>query len=64
MLTGRRAFAGATRSDTIVAVLDREPDWSALPDGYVAVNPAAAAALPQKDPRRRLRDIGDARTRS
>ena len=29
-LTGRRAFAGATRSDTIAAVLDREPNWSAL----------------------------------
>ena len=30
MLTGRGAFA-ATPSDTIAAILDREPDWSALP---------------------------------
>jgi len=31
MLTGGRAFPGATVSDTIVAVLTREPDWDALP---------------------------------
>ena len=31
MLTGRRAFAGGTMSDTIAAILQREPDWSALP---------------------------------
>ena len=62
MLTGRQAFAGATRSDTIVAVLDREPDWSALP---AATSPSLRRLLRrclEKDPRRRLRDIGDART--
>ena len=31
MLTGRLAFAGDTVSDTIAAILEREPDWSALP---------------------------------
>src|SRR5437667_278992 len=31
MLTGKRAFAGATFSDTVAAILDRDPDWSALP---------------------------------
>ncbi len=31
MLTGRVVFAGATISDTIAAILQREPDWSALP---------------------------------
>ena len=31
MLTGRRAFEGETVSDTLAAVLMREPDWSALP---------------------------------
>ena len=29
MLTGRRAFSGETISDTIAAILDREPDWTA-----------------------------------
>ena len=31
MLTGRRAFAGETISDTLAPILDREPDWAALP---------------------------------
>jgi tetratricopeptide (TPR) repeat protein len=31
MLTGKRAFDGPTASDVLVAILDREPDWNALP---------------------------------
>ena len=31
MLTGRRAFAGDDAHDTLAAVLEREPDWAALP---------------------------------
>ena len=31
MLAGKKAFGGATVSDTLVAVLDREPDFSSLP---------------------------------
>ena len=61
MLTGRLAFPGETLSDTIVAILERSPDWSALP---VATPPIVARLLRrclEKDPRRRLRDIGDAR---
>ena len=61
MLTGRTAFAGETGSDTIAAVLDREPDWSALP---VETSPGIRRVLHrclEKDPKRRLRDIGDAR---
>ena len=61
MLTGRPAFRGETVSDTIAAILEREPDWSALP----AQTPASIRRLLQrcleKDPKRRLRDIGDAR---
>ena len=30
-LTGAAAFSGATFSETVAAVLNREPDWSALP---------------------------------
>jgi serine/threonine protein kinase len=60
MLTGRAAFARATVSDTIAAILEREPDWDALP----ASTPASIKSLIQrsleKDVRRRLRDIGDA----
>lgn len=62
MLTGRVAFAGETTSDCIAAILQREPEWSALP----ASTPLALRTLLrrclEKDRRRRLRDIGDARS--
>ena len=61
LLTGRTAFSGATFSDTIAAVLEHEPDWTALP----ATTPPPVRSLLrrclQKDPAKRLRDIGDAR---
>ena len=61
MLAGRRAFAGATVPDAIVSVLEREPDFSALPaETPRPVRRLLRRAL-QKDPRSRLRDIGDAR---
>ncbi len=61
MLAGRVAFPGETASDTIAAILRREPDWAALP----ATTPPMVARLLQrsleKDVKRRLRDIADAR---
>ena len=61
MLTGRAAFAGETLTDTLAAILEREPDWSALP----GTTPASVRRLLQrcleKDAKRRLDDIGDAR---
>ena len=59
-LTGRRAFRGQTVSDTMAAVLTAEPDWTAA----VGLPPRLTALLRrclQKDPARRLRDLGDAR---
>ena len=61
MLAGRRAFAGATTSDVIAAVLDREPDWQPLPADLPRPMLALLRRCLQKDPRARLRDIGDAR---
>jgi Tol biopolymer transport system component len=61
MLTGRRAFAGDTVPETIAAVLEREPDWAALPD---ATPPTIRRLLHRclaKDPYSRLHDIADAR---
>jgi serine/threonine protein kinase len=62
MLTGRAAFKGGSVSDTIAAVLGSEPDWDALP----AETPSAVRRLLQrcleKDPKQRLRDLGDARS--
>ena len=61
MLTGRVAFVGETISDSIARILEREPDWSALP----ATTPAPIRRLLlrclTKDPKKRLRDIGDVR---
>ena len=61
MLTGRRAFAGEDVTDTIVSVVSKEPDWNALP----AATPQALRRLLtrclKKDPKARLRDIGEAR---
>jgi Tol biopolymer transport system component len=61
MLTGRQAFGGETVTDCLARILEREPDWSALPK---QTPPRLAALLRRclrKDPALRLRDIGDAR---
>ena len=61
MFTGRQAFPGETASDSIAAILGREPDWQALPSS----TPLKVRELLQrcltKDARNRLHDIGDAR---
>jgi serine/threonine protein kinase len=61
MLSGRPAFEGRTVTDLIAAILEREPDWSALP----ADTPRAVRRLVQrcleKDLKQRLHDIADAR---
>ena len=61
MLTGRVAFPGETISDTIVSILERPPDWSALPSATPAIVKRLLRRCLEKDPRKRLRDIGDAR---
>jgi len=60
MLARRRAFPGDTRSDTIAAVLERSPDWSALPRTTPPHVHRLLRHCLEKDARRRLRDIGDA----
>jgi eukaryotic-like serine/threonine-protein kinase len=61
MLTGRPAFHAETTSDYIAAILGRDPDLTQLP----AATPPSIRRLLQrcfeKDTRRRLRDIADAR---
>ena len=61
MLTGRRAFAAATVADTIAAILEREPDWSAIPKGVPRSIARLLRRCLEKDPARRLRDMGHAR---
>jgi serine/threonine-protein kinase len=60
-LTGQRAFPGETISDQIAAVIAKEPDWNALPrEVYASVRRLLRRCL-EKDLRKRLCDIGDAR---
>jgi Tol biopolymer transport system component len=61
MITGRMAFPGGTISDTIAAVLERSPDWSALPPATPPPVRHALARCLEKDPKQRWRDIGDVR---
>jgi eukaryotic-like serine/threonine-protein kinase len=61
MLARRRPFAGATISDTIAAILKDEPDWARLPASTPRPLRRLLSRLLEKDPRKRLRDIGDAR---
>ena len=61
MLTGRQAFGGDTVSDSLAAVLSREPDWSALPGNLPSAIRQLLARCLDKDSRTRLRDIGEAR---
>jgi serine/threonine protein kinase len=61
MVTQRRAFSGQTRSDILAAVLERDPDWRAVP---ATISPNVTRLLKRclkKDPKNRLHDIGDAR---
>jgi eukaryotic-like serine/threonine-protein kinase len=61
MITGRRAFAGATISDTIAAVLERSPDWTTLPPGTPPPVRHVLTRCLEKDWKQRWRDIGDVR---
>jgi eukaryotic-like serine/threonine-protein kinase len=61
MLTGKRAFDGEDVSDTFASVLKGQPDWTALPpETPTAIRRVLRRAL-EKDPKRRLSDIADAR---
>ena len=61
MLTGRRMFDGETVTDVIAAVITREPDWNALPDGTPRVLRRLLSRCLRKDPRTRQPDIASVR---
>ena len=63
MLASRRAFEGDDISTTLAAVLLKDPEWGALPASTsVALRRLLTRCL-TKDPKARLRDIGEARIR-
>ena len=60
-LTGRKAFDGETASDVLGAILHKEPDWTALPASLPWEIRKLLQRCLEKEPRRRLHDIADAR---
>jgi len=61
MLTGKRPFDGETVSDSIGRILQTDADLGALPAGTPRAVRELIARCLVKDPKQRLRDMGDAR---
>jgi serine/threonine protein kinase len=61
MLTGKQAFEGETVSDVLAAVIMKDPDWTAVPASTPASIRQLLRRCLEKDSKRRLRDIGEAR---
>ena len=61
MLAGKKAFDGESVSDILVAILDREPDWAALPAATPAPLRDLMKRLLRKNPAERPSNIGDTR---
>jgi hypothetical protein len=60
MLTGRKAFEGETVSDVLAAILKEQADFETLPPLPTRLR-AVIERLLQKDPKLRMRDVGDVR---
>jgi hypothetical protein len=60
MLAGRQVFHGATASDIIAKILERDPDWEALPEATPASIRRLLRRCLEKDPKSRLHSIADA----
>jgi serine/threonine protein kinase len=61
MLSGRKAFEGETISDVLASVIKSGPNWNVLPNTTPASLQLLIRRCLVKDPKQRLRDIGDAR---
>jgi Tol biopolymer transport system component len=61
MLTGRKLFEGDTVTDVLASVLKETPDLEALPADVPTPLRRLVARCLEKDPRRRLQAIGEAR---
>ena len=61
MLTGQPLYVGGTAAETLIAIIEREPDLSTLPATTPANIRALIARCLTKDPRKRLQAIGEAR---
>jgi eukaryotic-like serine/threonine-protein kinase len=61
MLAGHPPFAGATPTDTLAAIVEREPPWKLLPADLPQVIIDVLRRCLAKDPRRRFHDLADVR---
>jgi len=61
MLCGVPAYGGDTVADAIAAIVTRDPEWDRLPAGLAAPVVRVLRRCLERDPKRRVRDIGDAR---
>lgn len=61
MLTGKRAFEGKTTSDTLAAVIAREPDWNVLPKRTPTYVWRLLAGCLSKDPDNRPANMSEVR---
>jgi serine/threonine-protein kinase len=60
-LTGKKAYEGETVTDTLAAIVNKEPDWDRIPNTVPWKIQELARRSMRKDPSRRLHDIADAR---
>ena len=61
MLSGRPPFTGDTVSETLADVMKSQPPWQTLPASVPASLHGLIRRCLVKEPRQRIRDIGDAR---
>ncbi len=61
ILAGRRAFQAETLTDTLAAIVSRQPDWQALPEATPSAIRVLLRRCLEKDLNRRLRDVWAAR---
>jgi TolB-like protein len=61
LLTGRAAFPGESIPDVMAAIVTTDPDWEALPAELPEGVRATLRRCVEKEPNRRLRDLGEVR---
>ena len=59
LLTGKRAFEGETITETLGAIIHKEPDWAILPETTPSIIQVLLRQCLQKNADSRLRDIAD-----
>ena len=61
ILTGTKPFPGDDVSQTLARVIEADPDWTALPENLPPALETYLHRCLDKEPRQRIRDIGDVR---